>query len=273
MTVILVRHGRSTANTSGVLAGRTPGVGLDDRGREQAAALVERLGDCLPRLTAVARSPLQRCAETVAPLLAALDAAGHRPPEVLVDGLAEVDYGDWTNRALKDLTGEPLWRTVQQQPSAAVFPGGEGLAAVQARAVAAVRELDRTYGGPDGSGVWIACSHGDVIKAVIADAMGTHLDAFQRIVVEPASVSIIRYGASRPSVHTVNSTATLTVPAPPKPEAGNGSGGHNGDPAPATVPNDDATPGGETGTGMNHGDNGVIESGQIKSVRCECKEV
>ncbi|NED66911.1 phosphoglycerate kinase, partial [Streptomyces sp. SID10244] len=80
--------------------------------------------------------------------------------------------------------------------------GGEGLAAVQARAVAAIRDLDRVHAGEDGSGVWVACSHGDVIKAVIADAMGMHLDSFQRIVVEPASISVIRYGPTRPYVHT-----------------------------------------------------------------------
>ncbi len=217
MTVILVRHGRSTANTSGVLAGRTPGVALDDKGRQQAQALVERLDGCLDEITAVARSPLQRCAETMAPLLARLQS--REVPEVVVDDLAEVDYGTWTNRPIRELVAEPLWKVVQQQPSAAVFPDGEGLSAVQARAVRAIRELDRIHGGPDGNRVWVACSHGDVIKAVIADAMGCHLDAFQRIVVEPASISVIRYSSTRPYVHTVNNTAALSVPKPPAPAA------------------------------------------------------
>ncbi|MFW0785698.1 MSMEG_4193 family putative phosphomutase [Gordonia sp. CPCC 206044] len=218
MTVILVRHGRSTANTSGVLAGRSPGVSLDDKGRDQAAQLVDRLGGCLEEISVVARSPLDRCAETVAPLLRALR-ADREVDELVVDDLAEVDYGTWTNRAIRDLLSEPLWKTVQQHPSAAVFPEGEGLAAVQARAVAAIRRLDRIHGGEDGSGVWVACSHGDVIKAVLADAMGTHLDQFQRIVVEPASISIIRYGSTRPYVHTVNNTAVLSVPLPPRDKA------------------------------------------------------
>ncbi|MGV9711284.1 MSMEG_4193 family putative phosphomutase [Gordonia sp. NPDC003424] len=235
MTVILVRHGRSVANTSGVLAGRTPGVSLDDKGREQATALLDRLGTCLAEISAVARSPLERCAQTVAPLVSALDADPDRDvPEIVVDALAEVDYGSWTNRPIKDLVKEPLWKTVQLHPSAAVFPDGEGLAGVQARAVAAVRELDRTYGGPDGSGVWLACSHGDVIKSVIADAMGMHLDAFQRIVVEPASISVIRYSATRPYVHTVNSTAVLSVPPRTKEKA-------------AESADDDAVVGGSTG--------------------------
>ncbi|MGC4932328.1 MSMEG_4193 family putative phosphomutase [Gordonia sp. DT30] len=212
MTVILVRHGRSTANTSGVLAGRSPGVALDEKGQGQAAELVERLTPYLPAIGAVARSPLQRCAETMSPLLGALIGAGREVPEIVVDDLAEVDYGAWTNRTIGELLKEPLWKTVQQHPSAAVFPDGEGLAAVQARAVAAIRALDRIHGGPDGAGVWVACSHGDVIKAILADAMGMHLDAFQRIVVEPASVSVIRYSDTRPYVHTVNSTKALSVP-------------------------------------------------------------
>ncbi|MBY4574727.1 phosphoglycerate kinase [Gordonia paraffinivorans] len=231
MTVILLRHGRSTANTSGLLAGRSPGVHLDDRGRAQADDLATRLGDYLGEIRAVARSPLDRCAETVAPLLSALGTNGDRPPEIVVDELIEVDYGGWTGRPIKELLGEPLWKVVQQQPSAAVFPDGEGLADVQARAVRAVRELDRIYGGPDGSGVWVACSHGDVIKSVIADAMGSHLDSFQRIVVEPASISVIRYGSARPYVHTVNHTAKVPVPRPPREAAAA----------------DDAVVGGETG--------------------------
>ncbi|MBT0568098.1 histidine phosphatase family protein [Williamsia sp. CHRR-6] len=210
MTVILLRHGRSTANTAGVLAGRSGGVDLDEVGRNQASSIVERLAH-VPTITAVVRSPLQRCAQTIGPLLGA-----RQIEEMIDDRLVEVDYGSWTGRPIKELLREDLWKTVQQQPSAAVFPDGEGLAAVQSRAVAAVRELDAQFGGSDGGGVWVACSHGDVIKAVIADAMGMHLDSFQRIVVEPASISVIRYSSARPYVHTVNSTgAQPVVPVPP----------------------------------------------------------
>ncbi len=209
MTVILLRHGRSTANTAGVLAGRSVGVDLDDTGRGQAQSVVDRLSE-IAELAAVVRSPLQRCAQTVAPLL-----ADRGLTEIVDDRLVEVDYGTWTGRPIKDLLGETMWKTVQQQPSAAIFPEGEGLAHVQSRAVAAIRELDAIHGGPDGSGVWVACSHGDVIKSILADAMGMHLDSFQRIVVEPASISIIRYSSSRPYVHTVNSTGVKpSFPAP-----------------------------------------------------------
>jgi probable phosphomutase (TIGR03848 family) len=133
--------------------------------------------------------------------------------------LVEVRYGDWTGRPLKELAKEPLWRVVQAHPSAAVFPGdaGEGLAAAQARAVAAVRDWDARITAAHGAdAVWLACSHGDIIKAIVADAMGLHLDAFQRIVADPASVSVIRYTPTRPFLVRLNDTADLSSLVPPK---------------------------------------------------------
>jgi probable phosphomutase (TIGR03848 family) len=216
-TVILLRHARSTANGAGVLAGRTPKVGLDETGVGQAARLVERLA-AVP-VAAVVSSPLQRCRQTVAPLVA------DRGLPVVTDGaFAEVDYGEWTGQSLSKLVKEPLWRVVQAHPSAAVFPGGEGLAQVQTRAVAAVRAHGQRVvaeHGPDA--VWLVCSHGDVIKAVLADALGVHLDSFQRIVVDPCSVSVIRYTETRPFVLRTNDTggdlAGIVPSAPPKKRA------------------------------------------------------
>ncbi|MGV9802652.1 histidine phosphatase family protein [Mycobacterium sp. NPDC003449] len=200
MTLILLRHGRSTSNTAHTLAGRSEGIDLDERGVEQAAGVVARIGD-LP-VRAIVRSPLLRCERTVAPLA---DALGLQP--VVDERLTEVDYGNWTGRKIGDLVKEPLWGVVQQQPSAAVFPDGEGLAAVQARAVAAVRERDRALAAEHGGDVlWVACTHGDVIKAVLADALGVHLDGFQRITADPASMSVIRYTDLRPFVVHTNHT-------------------------------------------------------------------
>lgn len=220
MTVILLRHGRSTSNTAGILAGRSEGVDLDDKGREQAAALIDRLGD-LP-VRAVVSSPMLRCRSTVEPLA---DALCLEP--LIDDRLAEVDYGEWTGRNIGDLTNEPLWRVVQAHPSAAVFPGGEGLAQVQARAVAAIREHDRRLAlESEGDVLWLACTHGDVIKAVIADAYGMHLNSFQRITADPASASVVRYTELRPFVLHVNHTgarlsAGLRAAPPPTREPGN----------------------------------------------------
>jgi probable phosphomutase (TIGR03848 family) len=211
-TVILLRHARSTANGSGVLAGRATGVGLDDTGRSQAAGLVERLKG-VP-LDAVVHSPLQRCQETLAPLLADRGLVPVAEP-----ALSEVDYGAWTGRALKDLLDEPLWKVVQQHPSAAVFPEGEGLATVQSRAVAAVRAHDARVSAEFGPrAVWIACSHGDVIKSVLADALGVHLDGFQRIVVDPCSVSVVQYTETRPFVLRVNDNGGDLSGVVPPPE-------------------------------------------------------
>jgi len=200
MTVILLRHGRSVSNTAHTLAGRSEGVELDEKGIAQAAALAERL-DGLP-IKALIRSPLLRCRLTLEPLAAAL---GLEP--LIDERLSEVDYGQWTGRQLGELVKEPLWAIVQHQPSAAVFPDGEGLAQVQARAVAAVREHDRRLAEEhDGDALWVACTHGDVIKSVVADALGTHLDSFQRITADPASMSVIRYTSVRPFVVHVNHT-------------------------------------------------------------------
>ena len=221
MTVILLRHGRSTANTAGVLAGRSEGVDLDDKGREQAVGLIDRIGE-LP-IRALICSPMLRCRRTVEPLAEALCLQ-----PLIEDRLAEVDYGEWTGRKLGDLASEPLWRVVQAHASAAVFPGGEGLAQVQARAVSAVREHDRRLalehgGAHGGDALWVACTHGDVIKSVIADAYGMHLDGFQRVNADPASVSVIRYTELRPFVVHVNHTgarlsAALRAAPPPKAE-------------------------------------------------------
>jgi probable phosphomutase (TIGR03848 family) len=216
-TLILLRHGRSSANAAGVLAGRTPGVELDDTGRAQAARVVERLAG-VP-LAEVVSSPALRCEQTVAPLLAARGLALVTEPQ-----LAEVDYGSWTGRELKKLSDEPLWRVVQAHPSAAVFPDGEGLAGMQARAVAAVRRQDARITAAHGPrAVWLACSHGDVIKSILADALASHLDNFQRIVVDPCSISVVLYTETRPFVVRVNDlggdVADL-VPPEPKPEEG-----------------------------------------------------
>jgi probable phosphomutase (TIGR03848 family) len=238
MTVILLRHGRSTSNTKHTLAGRTDGVDLDDKGREQAQKLVERLAG-LP-IRAIVRSPLLRCRRTVEPLAAAL---GLDP--VVDERISEVDYGSWTGRKIGDLVKEPLWAVVQQQPSAAVFPGGEGLAHVQSRAVAAVREHDRRLGEQHkGDALWVACTHGDVIKAVVADALGTHLDSFQRITADPASMSVIRYTALRPFVIHVNHTGdALTAGLLAKPAKADGEADNKD----GEVPPDDAVVGGSTG--------------------------
>lgn len=202
-TVILVRHGRTTANATGLLAGRAVGVTLDQIGRDQAASTGDRLSP-VP-LVGVVSSPLERCQQTAQFILDRQTGAPYTPAEA---DLTECDYGQWQGRLLSDLATEELWPIVQSQPSAVVFPGGESMAAMQARSVAAIRRYDAAFEAEHGPGaVWAAVSHGDIIKSILADALGMHLDLFQRINVGPASVSIVRYGPSRPSVYATNTDA------------------------------------------------------------------
>lgn len=194
--VILVRHGRTQANAQGILAGWTPGVHLDDQGVAQAGAAAERLRPLT--LAAIVSSPLERTVQTAE----AIDRRQRRAPGIALDDrLGECRYGDWTNRPLAELAKSPLWRTVQERPSAVTFPDGESLPQMQARALAAVHEWNARLGD---RATYAIVSHGDVIKAILADALGTHLDQFQRIVVDPASISVIRYGARGVQVLHVN---------------------------------------------------------------------
>ena len=208
-TLILVRHGRSTANTEGVLAGWTPGVRLDERGAAQAAGLPARLA-AVP-LAAVVSSPLERCRETLAPLLAARPALTLETDE----RIGECHYGDWSGRKLMELAQEPMMEVVQHHPSAVVFPGGESMRAMQARAVDAVRDwnarIDQEYGE---DAAFLMCSHGDIIKSLVADALGLHLDLFQRIHVEPCSITAIRYTRTRPFLLRLGDPGDLGFLAP-----------------------------------------------------------
>ncbi|MGV9644745.1 histidine phosphatase family protein [Streptomyces sp. NPDC003333] len=208
-TLILVRHGRSTANTEGVLAGWTPGVALDERGTRQAAALPARLA-ALP-IAEVVSSPLQRCQETIRPLLDARPGLTAHTEE----RIGECHYGDWSGRKLADLKDEPLMDVVQAHPSAAAFPGGESMRAMQSRAAEAVREwnarVERDHGA---DAVYVMCSHGDIIKSLVADALGLHLDLFQRISVEPCSITAIRYTRLRPFLVRLGDTGDFASLAP-----------------------------------------------------------
>ena len=209
--VLLVRHGL-TAPTGTVLSGWTPGIPLDDRGRAQAEALAARLAPVL--LDAIITSPLERCRQTAE----AIAAVGEGRPAVLEDErVGECHYGDWTGRPLKRLAREPLWRVVQAHPGAARFPGegGESIMDMQHRAVTAIMDWNERLGA---EAVYMICSHGDVIKSVIADSLGMHIDMLQRIQVDPCSLTAIRYTPLRPFVLRMNDTgggvASLKKPEP-----------------------------------------------------------
>jgi probable phosphomutase (TIGR03848 family) len=197
-TVLLVRHGL-TATTGQVLTGWSPGVGLDERGVRQARALAARLAP-VP-LAAVVTSPLDRCRQTAEEIVSARNGAGGQAvPE---DRLGECHYGDWTGKQLAELEKDPLWPVVQAHPSAVRFPGpdGESMLDMQHRAVAAVREWNEKLGK---DATYLICSHGDVIKAIVADSLGLHLDQCQRILADPCSLTVIRYTPLRPFLLRLN---------------------------------------------------------------------
>jgi probable phosphomutase (TIGR03848 family) len=198
--VVVVRHGL-TASTGKALTGWLPGIPLDDRGRDQAAALGARLAGV--HLDAIITSPLERCQQTAA-LIAAARPDGAAALHV-DERLGECHYGEWTGQPLKRLAADPLWKVVQAHPSAVRFPGkdGESMLEMQQRAVGAIRDWNAELGL---GGCYLVCSHGDVIKAILADSLGMHLDMSQRIQVDPCSMSVIRYTPLRPFVLRMNDT-------------------------------------------------------------------
>lgn len=201
-TLLLVRHAQTDFNHKRILAGWTPGVGLDETGRSQAAELANRLQK-VP-LAAVITSPLERCQQTVAALTEIETTA---PTPIVDERFAECQYGEWTGRSIAELAYEPEWQLVQSYPSAAAFPGGERLADVQSRAVSAVTDWDTRISAEYGEQArWLVCSHQDTIKTIIANTLGMHLDLFQRITVANAALSVIRFTRARPYVLRLNDT-------------------------------------------------------------------
>lgn len=188
------------------LAGWTPGVHLNDRGREQAATLARRLADW--PIEAIYSSPLERAVETAQAV-----AEPHGLSVQIEEGVGESRFGDWTGQSIKELAKTPEWQTVQFAPSLSQFPGGERLAEMQSRAVAAIDRLRAQHP----KGIVAVFSHADVIKAMAAHYTGLHLDLFQRIVIDTASVTWIRFTPHGPRIIRLNDTGTLE---PPKPETG-----------------------------------------------------
>jgi probable phosphomutase (TIGR03848 family) len=202
--LLLVRHG-TTPTTGKVLPGRAPGLHLADKGVEQAKSLARRLAEQKTKVAAVYSSPLERTRETAKPIAEALGlkVQAHR-------GLLECDFGEWTGAELKKLAKLPEWATVQRWPSGFTFPGGESFLGMQARIVAAIADLRRRHPGE----TVVAVSHADPIKAAVADALGTHLDLFQRIVISPCSLTAISYSQGGPYVLAVNSIGAISELVP-----------------------------------------------------------
>jgi len=202
-TIVLVRHA-TTAATGKRLGGWTPGVHLDEAGVAQAESAAQRLATAA--VAAVYSSPLERTQDT-----ARIIARPHQLRVRTRRGLGEVDYGDWTDKPLGQLRRRKLWAVIQATPSRVTFPGGESIRGAQARAVDATESLADQHPGET-----IVCvSHADVIKAVVAHHLGMPLDAFQRLVISPASITVLHLPVGHaPGLLTINDTGVAGPPLP-----------------------------------------------------------
>ena len=182
-SIILVRHSRSTANTAGVLAGQAPGISLDEVGQNQAQGLIARIGDV--EISRTISSPLQRCIETISPWH-----QSHGKSAIEIDdNFIESNYGSWTGQNLSDLAKEPLWKEVQKQPSKVTFPNGESFQEMFSRVSEGLDKVIENLGDEDNV---IIVSHGDIIKLAIAKVLDLPIDNFQKLVIDPASISIVK---------------------------------------------------------------------------------
>ncbi len=211
--MLLVRHGK-TPTTGAILPGRAPGLHLAEAGVAQAEAVAGRIAELHESRTArkdgrgiaaVYASPMERTQETAKPIAKALGLRTRTR-----DGLVECDFGEWTGQELKKLNKLPEWKTVQRHPAGFRFPKGESFSEMQTRMVDTINALVTEHPGE----AIVAVSHADTIKAAVAQALGTPLDLFQRIVIGQCSVSAILYGTSGPTVLAVNHTGDLVSLVP-----------------------------------------------------------
>lgn len=202
-TIVFLRHAHSIANEKNLLAGRTPGIHLSRTGKEQARGLIERLGKSY--LDHLHLSPMQRCQLTIDPWLASKSSSTISSLEV-EERFNEVDYGDWSNRSLTTLRRNPLWKSIQEEPSKVKFPGGESIRGAQKRAVSAVDELL----GAKKNSVHLVVTHSDLIKVIAAHYLEMHLDSFQRIDIGPASFTVLRGNNDSHSLITLNNYSQLS---------------------------------------------------------------
>lgn len=198
--VLLIRHATNDWVESGKLAGRIPGIHLNEKGRGEAEKLAQRL-EKWP-VKAIYSSPLERAQETAGPIATACNL-----PLQTSTGIGEVDYGEWAGQDLKKLSETQLWRLVKTRPSAVRFPNGESLHELQIRAVAEVEHFVDKHRG----NMFALVSHGDVIKMILAYFLGLHLDLYQRLFIRPASISIISFSPVGAYILSVNDSSHLEM--------------------------------------------------------------
>lgn len=201
-TFIFLRHGHSAANAAGLLTGQLPGVGLSPQGKRDAQRLVQRIGKF--KIDYLHVSPIERCQLTIDPWLNSKYSRSLTSMQIN-DGISEIDFGKWSGRKLSSLRRDPLWKSVQETPSKVTFPDGESFRKVQRRAVAAVEEFRSIRG----SKTHLIVSHSDTIKLITAHYLGIKLDEFQKLIINPASLTIFRESPKELSLITINNSGSL----------------------------------------------------------------
>jgi probable phosphomutase (TIGR03848 family) len=203
-TFLLIRHALCDPVGKSI-AGRTPGIHLNEAGRRQAAALAVRLSG-LP-VAAIRSSPLERAVETAEPLASALGL-----PVVQDEGLNELDFGDWTGRTLNELDALPAWRDFNERRSSTRIPGGETMAEVIRRSLATLEQLRRRH---DLTRRLVAVvSHGDVLRSLVAHCIGMDPNRIHRLEIAPASVSILLSEEDNWRLLLLNSADGWPAPVP-----------------------------------------------------------
>jgi probable phosphomutase (TIGR03848 family) len=202
--VLLVRHGENDYVKTGRLAGRTPGVHLNDSGREQAQKTAAVLKGA--PVKAIYSSPMERAMETAEPLAQVLEL-----PINVREGLLETDIGEWQGRTVKSLQRLKLWKVVQQAPSRLRFPGGESFAEIQFRICQEIEKICTQHEPKD---LVVCVSHADPIKLAVAYFLGMPLDSFQRLVIAPASITGLAIGETSSQLIMLNYYPALNFPKP-----------------------------------------------------------
>lgn len=201
-TYIFLRHGHSAANKEGLLTGQLPGVGLSPVGRKQAVELIDRIDRGV--INRVHLSPIERCQLTIDPWLQSPYSKSISSLEIN-DGFSEINFGEWSGKKLSTLRRNPLWKSVQENPSQVTFPGGESFKKAQKRAVSSLEDI-RTIRGEN---VHLIVSHSDTIKLVVAHLLGMKLDEFQKLEIAPASFTIFSGNQKKLSLMTINNSGNL----------------------------------------------------------------
>ena len=201
-TYIFLRHGHSAANATGTLTGQLPGIGLSPRGKKDSIALIDRIGK--DQVQRVHISPIERCQLTIDPWLRSSNSRSIEQMQIL-DGLTEIDFGNWSGKKLSSLRRQPLWKDVQARPSQVTFPGGESFKKAQRRAVESVESIRSIRGEK----IHLIVSHSDTIKLIVSQYLGQRLDDFQKLEIAPASFTIFSGDSKRLSLITLNNSGTL----------------------------------------------------------------